>query len=453
MSDLKKVIDGGYCIGCGSCVSVDPSHIRIIEDDFQRYKASVYDDNPVILDNAGKVCPFSNEVLNEDELSKNIFDYSEGKYGDVIGYYRSLFAGHVSDNSLRLKSTSGGIITWISCKLIEENKIDAVIHVKKSSRNGTLFEYGISYSCDDVIQGAKSRYYPIEISSVINVVKNRPGKYAFVGLPCFVKSIRNYMLQDPILSERIIYTIGLVCGHLKSKAFADFLAWQAGIEPGTLSDIDFRYKLENRNADNYGICVTDKNGISKTLVARDLIGTNWGLGYFKYEACDYCDDIFAETADITVGDAWLNSYTKNFKGNSVIITRNKIIDSLIIDGVKNGELVLDELSEQEMRNAQGGGFRHRRSGLGYRLYLKKRAGVWAPQKRVGINPKGLSFSRKIIYTLRVFISKKSSDYWMESRRINDYNYFIRKMRIPSRLYQLMLDSVSIAKKIKIIFSK
>lgn len=41
-----------------------------------------------------------------------------------------------------------------------------------------------------------------------------------------------------------------------------------------------------------------------------------------YKACDFCDDVFAETADIALGDAWLPEYVQDGNGTNVVVTRN-----------------------------------------------------------------------------------------------------------------------------------
>jgi coenzyme F420-reducing hydrogenase beta subunit len=273
-------------------------------------------------------------------------------------------------------------------------------------------------------------------------------RYAFVGLPCFVKSARKYAMVDPIINERLKFFVGLVCGHLKSKAFADYVGWQAGVTPGELKYIDFRHKIPSKPADSYGIKVEDKNGNTNVLVAKETLGTNWGLGYFKYEACDYCDDIFSETADIAVGDAWLKDYTKDSKGNSVVISRNKIIDLLLEKGIQTKELKLDVLNDEVMRNAQGGGFRHRRVALGYRLYLKQKKNLWFPQKRIKVDKNSISGPYKLIFRFRVYIRDKSTEYWMKSRESGNFKDFEKKMKLPGQIYQMLLNSVGFIKKIK-----
>lgn len=446
MEQLNNIINGGYCIGCGVCAAITDGRIKIVENESQHYQASALNVNEIDIKNSLAVCPFSNEGMNEDEISNKAFDISLGNVSEVIGYYQSLYAGHISDTNTRLKCSSGGIITFVLSQLIQNNIVDAVIHVKNVSEPGMLFNYGVSFTVEEVLSGSKSRYYPVELSQVLDYVKQNDLRYAITGLPCFIKAIRKYCIQDPVIEKRIKFFIGLVCGHLKSKAFAELIGYQSGIMPEKLCEIDFRYKLSDRPADNYGIFVKGIDGNQKIMVARETMGTNWGQGFFKYEACDYCDDIFSETADIAVGDAWIEPYTKDYKGNSIVIVRNSIIDDIIREGIKSGMLVLDIFSSEQIRQSQGGGFRHRRSGLGYRLYLKRKKGQWAPNKRVPIDKNGLSKMRKVIYVFRVYLREKSIEYWKFSKNSGNYDTFIKKIKVPSYLYGLLLKIQKTVKK-------
>jgi coenzyme F420-reducing hydrogenase beta subunit len=449
MNDLYRIIDGGYCIGCGACAYVATDSVELIEDEYQRYQGRIKPDaQKSDLQAALSVCPFSNEGPNEDEISQQVFDYDSGNYSEVIGYHKSLYAGHVSDSGLRKKVTSGGILTYTLTELLKRDLVDAVVHVKKSDKPEALFEYGFSRTPEEVVQGAKSRYYPIELSEVMDFIKNHEGRYAFVGIPCFIKTARRLCLQDPVIAERIHFFVGLVCGHLKSKAYADLMAWRAGINPSEMKSIDFRHKFESRRADDYGICVEDQDGNQKELVAKETAGTNWGLGFFKYEACDYCDDIFSETADIAVGDAWLKDYTNDALGNSVVVVRNEIIDTILKEGIMNEGLVFDELTPEEALMSQGGGFRHRRTGLGDRLYLKQKRTTWVPKKRVdGVQVK-IPILRKLIYRYRMYLREKSAAVWKDCRAMNDYRTFDKRMKWTTLGYSLLLEIAGIVRRIK-----
>ena len=449
MSELKNVIDGGYCIGCGACSYTSRESVEIVEDEYRQYQGRIKPGaKSADLNKALEVCPFSNNGPNEDQISEEVFDYNSGNYAEVVGYYKSLYAGHVSEQAVRKKVTSGGILTYTLSELLKRDLVDAIVHVKKSDEPGTLFEYGFSRTPEEVLAGAKSRYYPIEMSKVMDFIKNNEGRYAFVGIPCFIKTARRICRQDPIIAKRIHFFVGLVCGHLKSKAYSDMLAWRAGFDPADMKTIDFRHKFEDRNSDDYGICVEDIVGKQVELVARETPGTNWGLGFFKYEACDYCDDIFAETADIAVGDAWLKDYTQDALGNSVVVVRNDQIRVIMEDGLKSGALELDELTEDEALMSQGGGFRHRRTGLGDRLLLKQKRADWVPNKRVDIGSVKIQLLRKLIYRYRMYLRVKSADLWKDCAMAGDYSAFDRRMKWPTHGYSLLLQIAGLIRRIK-----
>ncbi len=90
------------------------------------------------------------------------------------------------------------------------------------------------------------------LSQVLQEVIHKPGRYAFTGVPCFIKAIRLLAKDYPDFGRSVVFCLGLVCGHLKSRGFAEFLAWQMGIAPDELSGFDFRVKLNDRPANRYG---------------------------------------------------------------------------------------------------------------------------------------------------------------------------------------------------------
>ena len=442
MRQLIDVIEGGYCIGCGACAST--GSVTVVQDSFSQYQGQIeIGADAQALAAASQVCPFSDVGLNEDEIAQKVFDRTLGQYGEIIGYYQSLFAGHVVEPELRSKVTSGGIITWTLNQLLEQGYVDAVIHIKHSNEDGKMFEYGVSRSPEEVLAGAKSRYYPVEMSGVLDLVRDNAERYVLVGLPCFIKAARQLCEQDVVFGERIQYFVGLVCGHLKSKAFAEMMAWQAGVSPENLASIDFRHKIADRPAHSYGVRVTDRQGNNTVMAVADVFGTDWGQGFFKYEACDYCDDIFAETADLAVGDAWLDHYKDDSRGNCVVITRNEVIDRIVRDGLERGELNMDSLSEDEVRRSQSGGIRHRRAALGYRLHLKNREGLWVPKKRVSADRHAISFGRKLISNYRGHLRHRSIKVWRDCRVSSDFGRFERRMRWSSRGYELLVKGIGL----------
>lgn len=450
---IETIVDAGCCIGCGACAVKCENGLKISFDDFGKYHADVLQHlNEESQRQALAVCPFSDESKDEDQIGRLLFDGA--LHDGRIGFFRSLYAGYVVEGAIREKATSGGIITWLLTELLATNKIDGVIHVKnaESDESGCLFEYAISRNASSVLAGAKSRYYPVEASKVLRYVRENPGRYAFVGIPCFVKAVRNLMLNEPVFAESIKYCIGIVCGHLKSKAFADCFGWQAGITPGTLEEIDFRVKRTTGTAADYAVHLKG-DGLNISRRTQEFLGSNWGHNFFRYEACDSCDDVLAETADIAVGDAWLPEYERDPKGTSIVVVRSKELAELISAASKDGRLHLNPTTADSIALSQAGGLRDRREGLAYRLHLKEKAGKWIPKKRVEPSNKLLSNQRKKIYAHRSYIGKMSHIYWKEAVQRQSLSFFEKNMnrlikknnqlyrplwlRVKSKLKQMM----------------
>lgn len=448
---METVIKNDYCIGCGICASLEGSPLKMKLDENGKYQPYLIDSEENLKVNLLSVCPFAKENNKETELGKELFEGNSNiNFDEYSGYYLNTYAGYVKEGNFREKGSSGGMGNWIASKLLEKNLVDGIIHVKPSDKNGILFEYQISNSLEELSKGAKSKYYPIEMSEVLQFVKENEGRYALIGVPCYIKGIRLLANEDPIIKEKIKFTIGLVCGHLKSDLFAKSIGWQLGIEPENLKEIDFRVKLEDKAANHYGVVVKGENkceDVVKNSPTKELYTTNWGHGLFKYQACEFCDDVLAETADVTVGDAWLPEYSQDSKGTNVVVVRNPLIQQLFEENIDD-TLHLDEITSEKVYQSQAGGFRHRRDGLSYRLYLKDQKNEWRPNKRVSPN-NNLSSKRKRIYETRTLLSKESFKAFKTAEREKDFQTFIKHMNPLIQEYN-KLNSPSIPRR---LFSK
>lgn len=428
---LNNVVAKDYCIGCGICASLSdsPLKMKLNEDGkYQPFLDESVEANDMKI-NPLAVCPFSNDNKNETEIGNDVFGHIENiSFNEYTGYVLKNYAGYVKKGEFRQKGSSGGMGNWIAAQLLKNDMVDGILHIKSADQEkGLLFEYEISYTEAQLFSGAKSKYYPIELSQVIQLMREKEGRYAVIGIPCYLKGLRLLADQDPIVKDRIKFFLGLVCGHLKSDMFAKSIGWQLGIEPNNLETIDFRKKLEGKAANDYGVEVTgEKDGEHAVLSAptKSMYTTNWGHGLFKYNACEFCDDVLGETADITVGDAWLPEYSHDGMGTNIITVRNPAILKVIEENI--GELYLEEISSEKIYQSQAGGFRHRRDGLAYRLHLTDQKKEWRPIKRVEPNSK-MSRKRKKIYTKRMELSKESFNAYKAAEKEQNFEVFVDYM--------------------------
>jgi coenzyme F420-reducing hydrogenase beta subunit len=443
----NTVVENGFCIGCGACAVGQDALYKVELNDYGLYKA-VHKDSIEVSDDliekaekkALSVCPFSDESKNETQLA-SLFLNDNKHTSAKIGKYTDLYAGHVLDESLRSKASSGGVARWIAKELKRTDKIDAVVqvHSNENSTGEVVFKYNISDNVEDIVNASTSAYYPVSMDEILNELLLTDRRYLIVGVPCFIKSVRLLCLSDPLFKSRISYTMSIFCGHFKSRAFGELIAWQQGIPPQDITKINFRGKSASHKA-SIKTFEVDSSETRVVAQSKDLFGTNYGLGLFKPLACDTCDDVFGETADIVIGDAWLPQYVSDYRGNSLVIVRNKEISDMIKSGSKDGSLKIDIITESDVINSQIGGFRHKTQGLKLRLALMKKTIEWVPKKR--IKPARITFfyPRKRIYTLRYKISKISHEMFLTSKKMNDVDYFIKTIMPLTKKYKTALSS-------------
>lgn len=427
-------IDGTatYCVGCGACAYFDPA-FHIVRN-FDGCSQAALDGEPGDWERVRNVCPFAS-AINEDDLGRGLFGGQDGVQHDpYLGWFLDTHVGYVQADGWRSRGSSGGFVSWIAATMLQEGMVDAVIHAKDGPDPDHMYTYQISHTVDELKTGAKSKYYPVEMKEVLTYVRGHEGRYLFIGIPCFVKAVRLLCCEDETLNQRIRYCVGLVCGHLKSDFFAKAEAWEAGVPLDRIKRVDFRYKTPGTPASDYAI-QADRTDGQPPVIKRtaELSTTNWGLGYFKYNACDYCDDVLAETADVTFGDAWLPQYVQDGEGCNVVVVRNKDVRDLIKR--HRGELVLHDSTPQEIYQSQAGGFRHRRQGLQYRLHAHKQRGEWTPTKRVQPTLDGISAERQRIYAMRTTLKNQSFVAFRKAVAAGDFTVFNAHMKPYERQYQ------------------
>jgi len=432
---ISKVINGGFCIGCGACATHKDSPFQIVMSPLGMYTAESRTTNATseVLQDLSRICPFSSASPNETEIARQA--YPENKFHPSIGYYKGLYAGHVVEGTFRKKGSSGGFGGWCQVELIRRNLVDYVVNVSTTGDHTPLFRYTICRTPEEIQRGSSSKYYPVEMSKILSFISENPGRYAIVGVPCFIKAIRLLSRQNPTIRERVSYTIGLVCGHLKSERFAEFLAWQMGAPPGTLKSFNFRKKISNRRASDYGVEATWLKGekqMQSESPTTHLLGGNWGHGFFKYKACDYCDDVFAETADITIGDAWLQRFTVDSHGTSIVVTRAAVFDDMLEEATHQRRISAERISEEEVIQSQAGGLRHKRQNLQYRLWLDESQGKWHPPKRVEARADILAPTDQAKQLVRIKLREESHTIYDQYRLSGNIGECISRLKALAR---------------------
>ncbi|MGF1779052.1 Coenzyme F420 hydrogenase/dehydrogenase, beta subunit C-terminal domain [Vibrio nomapromontoriensis] len=442
MKNIKEVMASDMCYGCGACVKGGNTVMQENEKGF-------FVPQEVDKSKFKEFCGMSDSSMTEDK----IVDLKKEKWDSLqeckaIGFYKNIYLGYGLDYKERFGSSGGGILTELLVELLGNHTIDYVVHVGPTNSS---FGYKISKTESDIRGNKKSHYYPCPMNEVLEEIRNQKGKFVFVGIPCIVSTFNRIIQKDESLRANCKYTFGIVCGHLKSTLFADYIINRT--KKNTSKKVDrviYRESDSLARANEYRMGVLYEDGSKDTKPVMNIPGTNWGESYFKMNSCDYCDDIYNETADIVFGDAWLKDYIKSGDGANIIVVRDGYLDNVLVNMMEAGKIFLTDGDESDALKAQDATIRHRTDGLSYRLYKRKSKNLWSPKKRVAPD-NNWDYHQKRIWDMREEMTLKSALYYNASSSMFLFDMKMWKLRreyfnlykpkkykyIPVELYRLL----------------
>ncbi|CZE47392.1 Coenzyme F420 hydrogenase/dehydrogenase, beta subunit C-terminal domain [Campylobacter geochelonis] len=394
MNVIKEVVKQNRCIGCGVCAPLCPANVLDMKlSSFANFTPILSEGCIKGCDICLKVCPFYDKELEENELTKKLYQNTANiKFDEDLGYFLNGYEFYNKDEKERLKSASGGAGSYVLKKLLEQNLVDKIICVKSCRGSNSkgfnesdfLFEFGVFDSLDD--NSRSSAYYPLNLQEVLDYVLKNDFKYAITALPCFAKALRLAMSKSARIKNRIKFIIGLVCGQNKSANFTQKLASIAFDKKDIkLKSVNFRYKFADKNAMQFGFKFS-KNDDEIAFDDRNKSAFKWWSSRaFTPFACNNCIDTFAKCADVVLMDAWLEDKIADYRGHSLVLVRSSIIDEIFKTS--------DEFCKSIDKS----------------LILRSQAGVMANKKLVYYGSKNII--KKRILALKLEIQKYSNEHF------------------------------------------
>lgn len=358
-----------------------------------------------------RVCPFVPENPATADAAGQLFAASPGiRHHEVLGYYLATRAGYALE--YRLTSASGGLATWVLTALLESGQVDHVLGVGADEQSPTLFSPQVCTSAEEVRRCSGSCYQPVDFSTTLRYVLDHDGRYAIMALPCMAKALRLAMGVNPRLRRRISFILGLTCGQVKSRHFVDYLAkGLAGRAAPTA--VQFRHKRADRPASDYAFRFLYREPMAERAgqgaAETEIRDVGWSAGidrvwverWFALEACDYCDDVFAECADAVFMDAWLPDYSGEWQGTSLVLTRAMTIETLLRQGLATGTVKGADLPPAKVLASQAGvifqkrvlaGCHYEATGSALRMPRPRYGALTAEQRKVAFVKRGVRSS-------------------------------------------------------------
>lgn len=428
MNVIEIVVKNDFCIGCGVCAGICPSN-NLHMDWSSQGELIPYENNDcsdkcsICLD----VCPFYDHKINQDNIAEFLFSkIPKIDYNEYAGYHLNCYVGFQKDDKKRLKSASGGLATSFLSSLLEKNIVDKIVAVG-ANENNRMFDFKILSNPKEVYSSAGSAYYPVEISLILKkILEEKDEKsYAIIALPCVVYALRLAMEKIPKLERKIKIIASLTCGQLQNRFCTELLALESGIKVDELLTIDFRRKSRKNPASNFMQVSIDKDGNDGIHQPYQKLPFHlWYYHYFKQNACNYCDDVFGEVADVTFMDAWLPEYIDDHKGTSLVIVRTSAVQKLL---ESSKESVLNNINVQRVVESQNGPIQKKRTFLKGRIYEKELLGLFYPKKRVN-SDESIYIENKKFIELTSKIQNLSKKIWTKHRLDKSTEEFWKELK-------------------------
>ncbi|MBE5833136.1 MAG: hypothetical protein E7309_00670 [Butyrivibrio sp.] len=367
-----------YCSACGLCQAKGYA-------DFS-YKKGFLTPN-IKTDDFGffdKVCPVSGTAYK-----------IQGEWGG----YNSVYLGYSTDPDVRLKASSGGVITAISTYLLEEKKVDGIIHSGKDDEKPWRTKTYCSTTIEEINKRCGSRYsQSMPLADIFNLT-SKDKKYAYIGKPCDVLALTNYFNIDPEFRKRFVCTISFFCAGAPSEKAQMELLEELKCSPDDCADLRYR----GNGWPGYATAIS-KNGKETQMTYNE----SWGriLGRDIRKSCKFCMNGTGEPADISCGDAWYlnDDGTPDFTegtGRNIVFGRSLVGADILRNAMEAGYVDLSDYSGEisEFKKAQK--FQYERKAtmlekcLAMLIMFKKTPSYkYCDLCRVSRSSTGISFKRR-----------------------------------------------------------
>lgn len=330
----KNIQSDDKCIGCGLCKAVYPKgeiELSVNKEGFIRPTFNTKD-----FELLEKVCPLLNST---EEMTSNT----------VWGKYISSYLGYSNDEEVRFKASSGGVITQLCIYLIEKKLVDGIIHIGTSNTDPIHNLSQISYTSKEVINNTGSRYAPAApLDNLLEQLQENK-TYCFIGKPCDIRALNNYLLLNQKIAKQIKYKISFFCGGTPSYLATDTILDKFMIKKSNLKE--FWYRGNGWPGKTTAITKEER----RSMPYEESWGQILGRNVQKY--CRLCVDPIGEFADIACGDGWyLNSSRypdfAEADGRNIILTRTLEGEKLIKEAYGDMAITLNQLDVNDIEKMQ-----------------------------------------------------------------------------------------------------
>ena len=198
---VEDIVRWRLCVGCGACSYVCPEQaielIDVVNEGIRpRVRTVDCQDCPAPC---LQVCPshlsdFSESVRVPGEMQE---------LSDLWGPVLEIWEGHATDQEIRYRSASGGVLTALSLYCLEKEGMAGVLHIGQDPDNALRNRTRLSRSRSQLLENTGSRYAPASACDSLLEIESAPRPCVFIGQPSEVVALRKAQRLRPGLNAKV----------------------------------------------------------------------------------------------------------------------------------------------------------------------------------------------------------------------------------------------------------
>lgn len=249
---------------------------------------------------------------------------------------------HSSDPKIRISASSGGFCKSFLIYLLDANIVDNII-LTRMIENCTQPETIITNDKQKILTRTNSIYEYHNQIAVLSQTRDDQ-TYAFIGLPCFVRYIKNQQIKYHKYLN-IFPLISILCNQAPNMSFKNQLLTDHNINIDEVIEIDYRYGKYPGS-----IVVKLKNNTTIKLGDFTNLWNRYHYPNLSYmpHCCLNCELFESSFADIVVGDPWKTDYDKDKLGWTKLIVRNEKSMNIISQAKDDNYIYFEELLQNQL---------------------------------------------------------------------------------------------------------
>lgn len=383
-SELSKL-----CVGCGACQAVCPRNAINLSNKNGFVSLKINRESCSGCGLCLRICPIVHAAFDEPVV------FSEK---EIVGHYHKIYIAHASDDKIRWRGASGGVITALILNMLRAGLIDGALVSRM--RGPSVVDTYIARNVKEILEAQGSIYFPTFAARQMKNIRANDGSYAIIGLPCHIAAFKRGEKFFPSLAEKIFIYLGLFCYHVNEFWYLDyFIEKTAKMEPEEVLEVSPR-----RNGWPGSIQI--RSAREEKKIPFFSFWSSLQLSYLTSPiGCLFCSDHTNLMSDLSFGDAWIPSIMKtDTVGSSLVIARTKKGSSLLRDAEDDGSIILREITIKNLLESQRSIF-YKKSFVSSARSLIQKKMKFSPKKYAGLLPlihakiARNSIARNLIYVL------------------------------------------------------